>query len=72
MRKFRIFKEQFSEEVQQEMENLLKVKDASSEGVHAAAIAETVKNCQKVLEQIIEIDKRMSKRVAGSDSFYEK
>ena len=72
MRRFLIFKEQFSEEVQREMERLLKVKDADPEGVHATAIADTVENCEKVLNQIIEIDKRMSKRVAGSDSFYEK
>lgn len=72
MRRFQIFKEQFPDEIQREMENLLQTENAEAEGPYAVKIAESVKNCEKLLKQIIEIDKRMSKRVAGSDSFYEK
>lgn len=41
------------------------------DGFEAVKMGEIADSIRKVLEKTIQVDKRMSKRVAGKDSFYE-
>ncbi len=71
-RKLRSFKEQLGEETGEEIDALLNGKKLNGQLPEMDKVIETVGNCQKLLDEIISIDKRMSRRVAGKDSFYEK
>lgn len=70
-RKLHLFKEQLSRETQEEIEMLLQCREIENPDKNTEKIIEIVKNCKKLLEGTIAIDKRMSKKVAGTDSFYE-
>lgn len=64
------FKEQLHPEAQQEIDRLLKGQEVPNQSPEMDKIIDTANRCQRILQNIIAIDKRMSKRVAGTDSFY--
>ncbi|NBI63826.1 hypothetical protein D3Z38_12340 [Clostridiales bacterium] len=66
------FKMQLRRETQQEINKLLEGKVTDAQDDMASKIVETINRCQRLLEEIRIIDERMSKRIAGEDSFYEK
>lgn len=70
-RKLHLFKGQLSQETQEDIEQLLQCREIENPDKNTDKIVEIVKNCKKLLEETIAIDKRMSKKVAGTDSFYE-
>lgn len=70
-RKLHLFKGQLSQETQKDIEQLLQCREIENPDKNTDKIVEIVKNCKKLLEETIAIDKRMSKKVAGTDSFYE-
>lgn len=70
-RKLHFFRQQLSQETQAEIEQLLQCREIENPDKNTDKIIEIVKNCKKLLEETIAIDKRMSKKVAGTDSFYE-
>lgn len=63
---------QFPEEIREEIGQLLSGKLGDQQETEAKRIVETVANSNKVLQQTVAIDKRMSKQIAGTDSFYDK
>lgn len=72
MRAVRAFITQLRQETQEEAIALLQEKPAKEQDRMSDKIVETVKRCQRLLEEIRIIDERMSKRIAGEDSFYGK
>ncbi len=72
MRAVRAFITQLRQETQEEAIALLQEKPAKEQDLMSDKIVETVKRCQRLLEEIRIIDERMSKRIAGEDSFYGK
>lgn len=64
------FKEQLHPEAQQEIDRLLTGQEVSDQSPEMDKIIDAADRCRKILQNIIEIDKRMSRRVAGTDSFY--
>ncbi len=72
MRAVRAFITQLRQETQEEAIALLQEKPAKEHDRMSEKIVETVKRCQRLLEEIRIIDERMSKRIAGEDSFYGK
>lgn len=71
LRKLQLFKEQLSEQTRGEIDELLQCRVIDSPDKNTDKIVEIVKNCKKLLEETIAIDKRISKKVAGTDSFYQ-
>lgn len=71
LRKLQLFKEQLSEQTRGEIDGLLQCRAIDSPDKNTDKIVEIVKNCKKLLEETIAIDKRISKKVAGTDSFYQ-
>lgn len=71
LRKLQLFKEQLSEQTRGEIDELLQCRAIDSPDKNTDKIVEIVKNCKKLLEETIAIDKRISKKVAGTDSFYQ-
>lgn len=67
-----IFRTQLRKETQTEINELLQGKVADTQDEMAVKIVETVKRCERLLAEIRIIDERMSKRIAGEDSFYAK
>lgn len=66
------FKMQLRKETQQEINELLQGKAAEAQDDMAGKVVETINRCQRLLDEIRIIDERMSRRIAGEDSFYEK
>lgn len=67
-----IFRAQLRQETQTEINALLQGKMTDTQDEMAVKIVETVKRCERLLAEIRIIDERMSKRIAGEDSFYAK
>lgn len=67
-----IFRTQLRKETQTEINALLQGKMTDAQDEMAVKIVETVKRCERLLAEIRIIDERMSKRIAGEDSFYAK
>lgn len=72
LRGLREFKEQLGKETAEDIDALLKGQRVEDQMPEMDKIIDTAKDCRKVLDDIIVIDKRMSRRVAGESSFYEK
>lgn len=72
LRKLRDFKEQLGGETAKEIDSLLDGNKLDGQTPEMDKIIEAAANCRKILEDIISVDKRMSRRVAGKNSFYEK
>lgn len=70
LRKMHILEEQMPSELRNEIRRLLSGTLDGQEDQDAVRLAEIARNCKSVLEQTIEIDQRMNKKVAGSDSYY--
>lgn len=70
MRRLQLFREQLSEQTQSDIDQLLQCRTIESPDKNTDKIIEISKNCKKILAETIGIDKRISKRVAGSESFY--
>ena len=71
LRKLHVLEEQMSQELRSEIRGLLSGKADEQEKDEALRIAELSRNCKSVLNQTIELDRRMSRRIAGSDSYYD-
>ncbi|MCI8645244.1 MAG: hypothetical protein HFE76_00290 [Firmicutes bacterium] len=71
LRKLQMFKEQLSEQTRGEIDELLQCRTIDNPDKNTDKIVEIVKNCKKLLQETITIDKRISKKVAGTDSFYQ-
>lgn len=71
IRKLQDFKEQLGKETKEEIDRLLSGQQIEDQMAEMNKIIEIAKSCRKILGDIITIDKRMSRRVAGKDSFYE-
>ena len=71
LRKLQMFKEQLSEQTRGEIDELLQCRAIENPDKNTDKIVEIVKNCKKLLQETITIDKRISRKVAGSDSFYQ-
>lgn len=66
------FKEQLLPQTQQEIERLLHGQMIDEMLPEMEKIIETSTSCRKILQDIVALDKRMSMRIAGKDSFYKK
>lgn len=66
------FRSQLRKETQQEISELMAGKAADPQDAMAVKIVETINRCQRLLDEIRIIDERMSRRIAGEDSFYDK
>lgn len=64
------FKEQLHPSAQQELDQLMKGQELQEQSPEMGKIASAAGRCQRLLQDIIAIDKRMSRHVAGADSFY--
>lgn len=64
------FKQQLHPQAQQEIDQLLKEEEIEEQSPEMEKIADTAGRCRRLLQDIIAIDKRMSRHVAGADSFY--
>lgn len=71
VRNIQILKEQLDGQSQSEIEALLQGRQIQNQSPEADKILEISSTCRKTLRDIIAIDKRMSRRVAGKDSFYQ-
>ncbi len=71
VQKLQVFIAQLPQATQREINGLLQGQRLEQQDEHLDKIIDTVNTCKKTLEETIALDKRMSKRVAGSDSFYE-
>lgn len=72
-RKLQLLLDSTSEELRKPLESLIKGKTAAAgEDAKAEKIRSIGQNIANVLGQTIEIDRRMSTRLAGEDSFYRK
>ena len=71
LRKLHVLEEQMPRELRSEIRGLLSGKADEQEKDEALRIAELSRNCKSVLNQTIELDRRMSRRIAGSDSYYD-
>lgn len=72
MQAVRNFVTQLREETQKEAIALLQEKPIEAPDQMTDKISETAGGCQRLLDEIRTIDERMSKRIAGEDSFYGK
>lgn len=70
IRKLQLFKETLPVETRQEIDVLLTQGIIEERNEFSEKLVEIAKSCKKTLDDIIVIDRRMSKRIAGSDSFY--
>lgn len=70
IRKLQLFREQLSEQTQSEIDQLLQCRTIANQDKNADRIIEISKNCKKILEETIAIDRRISRKIAGADSFY--
>lgn len=70
LRKLQMFREQLSEQTRNEIDELLKCRTIEEPDNNTDKIIEIAKNCKKLLAETIAIDKRISRKVAGTDSFY--
>lgn len=70
IRKLQLFEETLPLETRQEIDALLTQGIMKERNEFSEKIIEIAKSCKKTLDDIIVIDRRMSKRIAGSDSFY--
>lgn len=70
IRKLQLFKETLPVETRQEIDALLTQGVIEERNELSEKLVEIAKSCKKTLDDIIVIDRRMSKRIAGSDSFY--
>lgn len=70
LRKLHVLEEQMPRTLREEVRQMLSG-NARQQGEAESRIAEISRNCKTVLDQTIEIDRRMNKRIAGSDSYYE-
>lgn len=70
MRQVQLFRSQMPEEIQGEIDRLLEGQTDEARDTTCGRIADTVKNCRKLVEEVVAADQRMSKRIAGADSFY--
>lgn len=66
------FKEQLGVKTAGDIDALLNGQQIENQMPEMDKIIDTAKDCRKVLDDIIAVDKRMSRRVAGENSFYEK
>lgn len=64
------FKEQLHPQAQQEIDQLLKGQEIQEQSPEMGRIMDIAGRCQRLLQDIIAADKRMSRHVAGADSFY--
>ncbi len=71
LRKLHVLEEQMPQELRSEIRGLLSGRADEQEEDGALRIAELSRNCKSVLNQTIELDRRMSRRIAGSDSYYD-
>ena len=70
IRSLEAFKEQLPRETRREIEALSQGQPIEDQNAEMDKIVETAKSCRKLLEDIVSVDKRMSRRIAGDDSFY--
>lgn len=70
LRRMHILEEQMPSELRTEIRRLLSGILDGREDQDAVRLAEIARNCKYLLDQTIEIDRRMNKKVAGSDSYY--
>ena len=71
LRKLHVLEEQMPQELRSEIRGLLSGRADEQEEDGALRIAELSRNCKSVLIQPIDLDRRMSRRIAGSDSYYD-
>jgi len=67
-----MLRSQLMPQAQKEIEVLFEGGSVDNPTLEMEKISVAVMNCRKILQDIITIDKRMSRKVAGEDSFYEK
>lgn len=70
--KYHAFKEQLGEETGKAIDSLTEGNKLPGQTAEMDKIIEVSGNCRKILDDIIAVDMRMSRRIAGKDSFYEK
>ncbi len=65
-----VFRQQLIPQAQKEIQLLFEGGSVPDSTDETDKISEMVQVCNRILQDIIEMDKRMSRRVAGPDSFY--